>query len=173
MMFEGRVILALLACKTVSGTSDLMRILWDEAHAIMTHAVSRGLMCREEVKMPYLAADEKSYGRGGKKFVTILMDLKRGLVYGTAPGRSKLSLKSLLNTMSLTQKSAVSAIAMDMHDPYRTAVSESFSEPEPAVVHDRFHIAKHMNEALNDVRKNEERKLTDADDRIRVGSRQL
>lgn len=173
MMFEGRVILALLACKTVSGASNLMRITWDEAHGIMTRAVSRGLMRREEVEMPYLAADEKSYGRGGKKFVTILMDLKRGVVHGTAPGRSKLSLKSLLKTMSFTQKSAVSAIAMDMHDPYRTAVSESFPEPGPAVVHDRFHIAKHMNEALNDVRKGEARKLTDANDRTLVGSRQL
>ena len=78
MMFEGRVILALLASKTVSGASSLMRIMWDEAHGIMTRAVSRGLMRREEVEMPYLAADEKNYGRGGKKFVTILMDLKRG-----------------------------------------------------------------------------------------------
>ncbi len=62
---------------------------------------------------------------------------------------------------------------MDMHDPYRAAVSESFAEPGPAVVHDRFHIAKHTNEALNDVRKAEARKLTDEDDRTLVGSRQL
>ena len=59
MMFEGRVILELLACKTVSGASDLMRITWDEAQGIMIRAVSRGLMRREEVEMPYLAADEK------------------------------------------------------------------------------------------------------------------
>ena len=47
MMFKGQVILASLACKTVSGASELMRITWDEAHGIMTRAVSRGLMRRE------------------------------------------------------------------------------------------------------------------------------
>jgi transposase len=99
MMFEGRVILALLACKTVSGANDLVRITWDEAHGIMTRAVSRGLMRREEVEMPYLAAGEKSYGRGGKKFVTILMDLKRGVVHGTALGRST-SKTQLASTVS-------------------------------------------------------------------------
>lgn len=173
MMFEGRVILALQACKTVTGASGLMRISWDEAHGIMNRAVARGLLRREEIDMPHLAADEKSYGRGGKKFVTILMDLKRGTVYGTTPGRSKMSLKSMLMALSSRQKSAVSAIAMDMHDPYRDAVRESFAEPGPAVVHDRFHIAKHMNEALNDVRKAEARQLSDVEDRTLVGSRQL
>lgn len=171
--FEGRVIMALQACKTVTGASSLMRISWDEAHGIMTRAVARGLLRREEVDMPHLAVDEKSYGRGGNKFVTILMDLKRGVVYGTSPGRSKASLSGLLKTLSARQTTAVSAIAMDMHDPYRDAVRDGFPQPGPAVVHDRFHIAKHMNEALNDVRKSEARTLADSDDDLLIGTRQL
>lgn len=172
-LFEGRAIMSLQACKTVAGASTLMRISWDEAHGIMTRAVARGLLRRDEVDMPHLAADEKSYGRGGKKFVTILMDLKRGVVHGTAPGRSRKSLSTLLKALSAQQISAVSAIAMDMHDPFREAVREVFPQPGPAVVHDRFHIAKHMNEALNDVRKAEARDLADQDNRTLVGSRQL
>lgn len=173
MLFEGRVILALQACKTVTGASGLMRVSWDEAHGIMNRAVARGLLRREEVDMPHLAVDEKSYGRGGKKFVTILMDLDRGVVYGTSAGRSKASLVSLLKQLSNQQKSAVSAIAMDMHDPYRDAVRDCFPEPGPAVVHDRFHIAKHMNEALNDVRKAEAKRLNQSDDQTLTGTRQL
>jgi transposase len=171
--FEGRVIMALQACKTVTGASTLMRISWEEAHGIMIRAVARGLLRREEVDMPHLAVDEKSYGRGGKKFVTILMDLSRGIVHGTSPGRSKESLKGLLKGLTSGQMKAVSAVAMDMHDPYRDAVRESFPVPCPAVVHDRFHIAKHMNEALNDVRKAEAIMLTKDDDDTLTGTRQL
>lgn len=171
MAFEGRVILALQACKTVAGATEIMRITWDEAHGIMNRAVPRGLVRRKETKMPHLAVDEKSYGQ--KKFVTILMDLDRGVVHGTAPGRTKLSMISTLKALTSAQVSAVDAIAMDMHDPYRDAVREFFPQPGPAVVHDRFHIAKHMNEALNDVRKEEAAKLATEDDRTLIGSRQL
>lgn len=171
MAFEGRVIMALQACKTVTGAREIMKISWDEAHGIMNRAVTRGLLRREEVEMPNLAVDEKSHGR--KKFVTILMDLDRGVVHGTAPGREKKSMISTLKSLTSRQVAAVDAIAMDMHDPYRKAVREFFPQPGPAVVHDRFHIAKHMNEALNDVRKEEAMKLAGDEDRTLIGSRQL
>ena len=51
---------------------------------------------------------------------------------------------------------------MDMHEPYRLAVDEAFPVPQPAVVHDRFHIISHANDALNDVRKEEARELAAA-----------
>lgn len=171
MAFEGRVILALQACKTVTGARDIMGISWDEAQGIMNRAVDRGLLRREAVEMHHLAVDEKSHGR--KKFVTILMDLDRGVVHGTAPGRAKQSMLLTLKALSCQQVAAVDAIAMDMHAPYRDAVREFFPQPGPAVVHDRFHIAKHMNEALNDVRREEAAKLAADDDRTLVGSRQL
>jgi transposase len=171
MAFEERVILALQACKTVSGAETVMRISWDEAHGIMDRAVARGLRRRDDVEMPHLAVDEKSHGR--KKFVTILMDLARGVVHGTAPGRTKQSMLTLLDSLTPQQVNAVEAIAMDMHDPYRDAVWGFFAQPGPAVVHDRFHIAKQMNAALNDVRKEEAAQLASEDDRTLVGSRQL
>jgi transposase len=137
----------------------------------MQRAVERGLLRREPVVMQHLAADEKSYGR--QKFVTILMDLDRGVVQATAPGPGKDSLLATLKSLTEGQVSAVDAIAMDMHDPYREAVREFFPQPGPATVHDRFHIAKHMNEALNDVRKDEAAQLAAAGDRTLIGSRQL
>jgi transposase len=173
LLFEARVILAMQSCKTVKGASELMRISWAEAHGLMTRAVARGLLRREDVPMPHLAADEKSFGSGQEKYVTILMNLKRGVVHGVAPGRSKASLFGLLKSLSTRQMAAVSAIAMDMHEPYRKAVRAAFPEPGPAIVHDRFHIAKHMNEALNDVRNDEARALAAEGDRTLIGTRQL
>lgn len=158
MGFEAKAIIALQSTKTVEGAKEIMRISWDEARGIMERGVARGLMRREEFEMPHLAADEKSY-RSGQNYVTILMDLDRGCVYGTAPGHDTHSLKTILNTLSIRQKNAVYAIAIDMHEPFRIAIEDAFPIPRPDIVHDRFHIIAQMNEALKDVRRAEAKEL--------------
>lgn len=172
MAFEARAILAIQAAKTVEGARSIMRISWDEARGIMERAVSRGLVRRGEVDMPHLAADEKSY-RKNRHFVTLLMDLDRGCIHGTAPGNGQASLEVLLKGLTMRQKSAVQAIAMDMHDPYRAAVESSFPVPRPPIVHDRFHIVSQMNKALNDVRNDEARELAAEGRRDLIGTRQM
>lgn len=172
MAFEGRVILALKSTKTVEGARAIMKISWDEARGIMERAVVRGLMRREELVMPHLAADEKSY-RKGRQFVTLLMDLDRGCIYGTAPGNNRASLETLLNSLTKQQKQGVEAIAMDMHEPYRLAAESAFPVPGPAIVHDRFHVVAHMNKALNDVRIAEAAELAEGGFRDLIGTRQM
>jgi len=172
MDFEARVILALQATKTVAGAQAIMQISWDETRGIMERAVARGLMRRTEVDLVHVAADEKSY-RKGRRFVTLLMDLDRGCIHGTAAGNSKASLVSILKSLTSRQIRGVEAIAMDMHEPYRAAVDAVFPVPRPAVVHDRFHIVSHMNEALNDVRIEEACELAAQGRTDLVGTRQM
>jgi len=172
MGFEARAIIALQAAKTVEGARSIMDISWEEARGIMERAVVRGLLRREEVEMPYLAADEKSY-RKGRKFVTLLMDLDRGVIFGTAPGNSQGSLEELLKKLTKRQVSAVEAITMDMHDPYRKAVEAIFPVPIPAIVHDRFHVVSQMNEALKAVRSEEARELASEGRRDLIGVQQM
>lgn len=172
MDFEGRVILSLLATKTVTGAQELMKISWDETRGIMERAVARGLMRREDIDLVHLAADEKSY-RKGRHFVTLLMDLDRGRIHSTAAGNSQISLVSILKALTSRQIRSIEAIAMDMHEPYRAAVDAVFPIPRPAVVHDRFHIVSHMNDALNDVRIEEARELAAQGRNDLVGTRQM
>lgn len=172
MAFEARVILALQSTKTVEGARAIMQISWDEARGIMERAVARGLVRREELVMPHLAADEKSY-RKNRHFVTLLMDLDRGCIHGTAPGNSRASLEILLNGLTQQQKQGVVAIAMDMHEPYRLAAESAFPVPRPAIVHDRFHVVAQMNKALNDVRIAEAAELADGGFRDLIGTRQM
>lgn len=172
MAFESRVILALKSTKTVEGARAIMQVSWDEARGIMERAVARGLLRREELVMPHLAADEKSY-RKDRHFVTLLMDLDRGRIHGTASGNSRISLEILLKGLTRQQKQGVEAIAMDMHEPYRLAVEAVFPAPRPAIVHDRFHVVSQMNKALNDVRIAEARELADEGQRDLVGTRQM
>jgi len=172
MGFESHVILALLSTKTVEGARVLMKISWDEARGVMERAVARGLLDRDELVMPYLAVDEKSY-RKGHNYVTVLMDLVGKRIHGVSPGRSQKSLEILLKKLKKHQLEGVEAIAMDMHDPYKNAAKAIFSIPQPAIVHDKFHVVSQMNIALNDVRKAEARELSATGKRDLVGVRQM
>ncbi len=170
--FETRVILALQSTKTVQGAREIMKITWEEARGIMERAVDRGLLRRVEVDLPHVAADDKSYLKG-RHFVTILMDLDRGRVHSVAPGNSEESLAILIKELTPAQKSSVEAIAVDMHEPYRKAITAGFPVPGPATVHDRFHIVSHMNEALNDVRIQEAQELKEEGKTTLKGTRQM
>jgi len=156
--FEERTIATILACQTVQGASDLQRMSWEEARGIMERAVERGLDRRTADLIPYLGVDEKSI-RKGHRYVTVLTDLDGRRIIEVTPERTKASLMDALKSLDARQIAGVQAVSMDMHEPYRLAVADAFPVPQPAVVHDRFHIVSHANEALNDVRKDEAREL--------------
>ena len=161
MAFEERTIATILACQTVQGASDLLRISWEEARGIMERAVQRGLGRRTADIVPYLGVDEKAI-RKGHRYVTVLTDLEGRRILEVTPERTKASLMEALKALDARQIAGVQAVSMDMHEPYRLAVGETFPVPQPAVVHDRFHIISHANDALNDVRKEEARELAAA-----------
>jgi transposase len=171
MAFEERTIATILACQTVQGASDLLRISWDEARGIMERAVARGLGRREADIVAYLGVDEKAI-RKGHRYVTILTDLDGRRILEVTPERTQTSLVMALKTLSHDQIAGVSAVSMDMWEPYRQAIDEAFPTPVPAVVHDRFHIVAHANKALNEVRKDEVRSLAKDGRRDLKGLRQ-
>jgi len=50
------------------------------------------------------------------------------------------------------------AVAMDMSGPYKSAVDEFL--PKLEIVFDRFHIMKLMNEAVDDIRREQQRNFS-------------
>ena len=63
---------------------------------------------------------------------------------------------------------AIEAVAMDMWAPYVAAVHEQMPLAADKIVYDRFHIMKHMNDAVNAVPVAEHRALsTQGDDTLK------
>lgn len=171
MAFEERVIQSIDLCQTVEGSRIMLRISWDEARGIMERAVARGLARRRALEVEYLGVDEKAIRRG-HRYVTVLTDLAGRRILEVTAGRTKASLVDALKTLTNQQIRAVEAVSMDMWEPYRLAVEETFPVPQPDIVHDKFHIIGYANKALNDVRKEEARELAHAGRDDLVGLRQ-
>jgi transposase len=65
----------------------------------------------------------------------------------------------LLTSLDEEKHATVRSVAIDMWKPFAKAVRKHL--PSADIVHDRFHISKYLNEAVDDVRRHESRKLSE------------
>ena len=157
LLFEGFAISVLQAARSVEDARKLLKLNWHQVETIKKRAVERGLSRRKKSLIPYIGLDEKSF-RKGMSFVTTCCDLEGGCVLDVAENRDENSAKGLLNkALSKPQQAGVFAAAMDMWPAYRSAVNEVL--PFAEIVHDRFHVSKHLNEAVDKVRRQENRQM--------------
>ena len=155
-LFERLAIDVLLACQNQTKAMELLKLSWYEVHHIQERAVQRGLERRETEGIKHLGIDEKSFMKG-HSYATVVSDLDKARVFDVAKDRKEGSLSEILEKIPEEQRAEIAAVAMDMWEPYMNAVEISL--PEVDIVHDKFHISKHLGEAVDKVRKMENREL--------------
>ena len=160
MLFEAFAI-RVLQETSIEAARKILAISWDEAWYLMQRAVARGMARKKPRLIPYLGVDEKSAGRGQTNYVTVVCDLVEGTVEEVTEGREKRSLLDYLSTLTREQRQAVAAVAMDMCDAYIYAVKDGLPDGQDKIVFDRFHVMQHMGEAVDSVRRQEHRILSE------------
>src|SRR5215831_13714939 len=143
---------------------------WDEIHGIMDRAVERGLKRRQAEMVKRLGVDEKAF-RKGHRYLTLVNDLDRSRVLYVAEDRKQSSLDGFWPTLSQEQRDGIEAVAMDMWDPYIASTKAHLSNADSKIVFDKFHIAKHLSEAVDQVRRQENKELRDEGDHRLVGTK--
>jgi transposase len=172
-LFERFAIDVLKVCSTAEACA-ILRISWDEADGIKQRAVKRGLERKPVRVNKELCVDEKSAARG-HEYVTVVarVDEEGTTVDYVGEGRKQESLDAYWKKLTADQLAGIEAVAMDMWEPYVSSTSAHVPEGADKIVHDPFHMMKHMNEAVNDVRKAEHRTLTAEGDDTLAGTRWL
>jgi transposase len=168
-LFEALAI-AWLKAASQKAVAQQMGLSWDEIHGIMERAVKRGLERRKTEPVSKLGVDEKAF-RKGHQYLTVVNDLERGRVLYVAEDRKQASLDGFFKTLTAEQTAGIEAVAMDMWDPYVASVREHVAEADGKIVFDKFHIAQHLGQAVDQVRRKENKQLrAQGDDRL-VGTR--
>jgi transposase len=172
-MFERFAIDVMMEC-SISGSCGLLRISWDEADGIKQRAVERGLARKSPAVMPRLCVDEKGMGHG-QNYLTIVAQVtaERTTVEYVGEERQQESLDAFWRSLTAEQLAGVEAVAMDMWEPYVKSTLAHVPGAAGKIVHDPFHLVKYMNEAVNEVRKNEHRRLQAQGDDTLKNTRQL
>jgi transposase len=136
----------------------------------MERSVERGLDRRELDSLEYVGIDEKSFGRG-HSYVALMTDLSGARVLEVVEDRTEAAADRLWEALPEEQQKQIEAVAVDMWPAFTNSVKTH--APQAEIVHDRFHISKHLNEAVDKVRRQEHKSLkSEGDDRL-TGSKQL
>ena len=134
---------------TIADLARVTRLSWDTVKAIRKKRLAKDYGHPRLKDLQHLSIDEIYLGRR-KKYYTLVIDLDTGRIVWAAPGRGGEALRKFWRALRLS-KARIKAVAMDMSAAYWAAVVENL--PEAALVFDRFHIVKLVNEKLDDLRR--------------------
>ena len=134
---------------TLSDVAEWTLLSWDTVKAITKTHLARDYGKPVLRGVRYLGIDEIHLGKK-KRFYTIVIDLEDGRILWAKPGRGKAALRGFWRRLRLA-KAQIKAVAIDMSGAYWSAVLEHL--PEAALVFDKFHVLKLMNERLDDLRR--------------------
>lgn len=166
-LFEALVIDWLRNTEQIAAVAKGMRLTWDQVDGIRARAVARGMARRGRVPLPAaVGVDETSITRG-HEYVTVVSSLAEPVVLDVRDERRQESLDGFWEQYTPEERSVVEAVAMDMWDPYIASTKAHLTDAGIKIVFDRFHIMKHLGEAVDKVRRSEHRELrARGDDRL-------
>lgn len=171
-LMEAVVIDWLRSLASIKAVAKQLRLSWDQVDGIMRRAVARGLLRRKRVAVRRLGVDETAFQRR-HEYVTIVTDLDEGVVVHVADSRKRESLDEFFRSLTPRQLKAIEVVAMDMWGPYISSASEHVPDADRKIAFDKYHVASHLGDAVDRVRRDEHRKLLQGGDDSLKGSRFL
>ena len=157
--FETQVIDLLLLARSQSQAARYLELSWHQVHDVQEAAVERGLERRSVEDIERVGLDEKSFGRG-HHYGTVLTDLDNNRVLEIVEHREQASAQQALRTLPEAQLMKIKVVALDMWPAFMAAAQVTV--PKADLVHDRFHVVKHLNDAVDTVRKQEHAELSES-----------
>ena len=170
-MFE-KVVIDWLKEASIAAVARLLRMSWDEVDGVMSRAVARGRARRESEPLRVIGIDETSFQKR-HEYVTVVYDVERRRVVEVMDGRDQAALENFYWDTPLEHLETLEAVSMDMHAPYIAATKLHVPDADSKIAFDRFHVAKHLGDAVNQVRRDEHADLLELGDDQLKGSRYL
>jgi transposase len=100
-----------------------------------------------------------------------MTDISGSRVLEVVEGRTEAATDLLWKTLSPEQRKKIKAVAMDMWSAFITSTEKN--APTASIVFDRFHVSKHLNEAVDQIRRQENKALRKQGDATLTGTKQL
>ncbi len=171
-LMEAVVIDRLRSLASIKAVAKQLRLSWDQVDGIMARAVTRGLLRRKRVAVRRLGVDEASFQRR-HEYVTIVTDLDGGIVLHVADDRKRESLDAFFRSLTADQIAAIGVVAMHMWGPFISSALEHVPDADRKIAFDKFHVAGHLGEAVDRVRRREHKALLNLDNDSLKGWRYL
>jgi transposase len=130
----------------------LFQCAWGTVSSAVDFVVKYGLENRDLSGITHIGIDEISRKRG-HQYLTNVYDLQTKRLIWSGEGRSEGTLKQFFNFLGEERASQLQGICCDIWRPYIKVIEKE--APNAVLVFDKFHIIRHLMNAVDQVRRDE------------------
>lgn len=143
---------------------------WNTVRKAVKNVVDYGLANRDLGSLIYIGIDEISRKRG-HVYHTQVYDLMEKRLLWSGEDRTSETLEDFFDYLGQDRCEHIEAVCCDMWAPYIDAIKKRL--PNALLVFDKFHIVRHLLDAVDQVRKEEAQKLKSEDPELLKKSRYI
>jgi transposase len=156
LLFEYDVLDLISEGMSMSGVSRRLNIVDKRIARIIGRHVSQCLSTQGIEEVRELSVDETSR-RKGHNYFTIMSDREAKKVVGVGIGKDTEAFAHALVDLEIRggSRESIKSITMDMSRSYISAATEMMNQAD--IIFDRFHIVKKLNEAVDKIRRKEQK----------------
>jgi len=157
--YEEQVLLSLVN-STVQDVSIKEDIGYEAIMGIIDRYIERDINWEEVTRLDVIGLDEISLKKGHRDFVTIITGRIEAetVILVVLPDRKKATVKAFLSSIPQRVRQTMHAVCADMYEGFVNAAKEVFGKRVKIVI-DRFHVAKLYRRGLDNLRKQELKRL--------------
>jgi len=159
MAYDEHLLLQLVN-STVEDVSVKECVAYDSVLGVLERRISAQVDWSQYTELSVLGLDEIALKKGHRDFVTIVTARLKDewvVILGVLPDRQKDTVVDFLRSIPQHLKQTIHTACCDMYESYTEAVREEL--PSVRIVIDRFHVARAYREGVDDLRKEELKRL--------------
>lgn len=156
MLFIGR------RCResSIKAVAEEQNLDWKTVKNLEMEYMQEQLDNRPDLCPRVIGIDEISVKKG-HKYRIVVSDLERSEpIWFGGEDRSEESMDKFYKELGLKKCKNIELVVMDMWKAFRNSAEKNI--PQAAILFDKFHVVKHLNESLDKVRKDEHKRLKES-----------
>ena len=155
--------------ETIKDVARELHLDWDSVKTLDMQYM-RAQLARAGAPGPKAIGIDEISIRKGHTYRIVVSDLiRRRPIWFGGVDRSEASMQTFYDWLGLRQSAAIRLAVMDMWKPFRKATNAR--APQAAILFDKFHIMRHLGDALDQVRKSEYARLAGPERRYIKGQK--
>jgi len=145
---------------TIKDVAKELHLDWETVKQLDKQYMREQLRRRGTPSPHVIGVDEVSI-RKGHTYRTVVSDLvRRRPIWFGGKDRSEESLDEFFKWLGPKKNKQIRLAVMDMWKPFRNSTLKIGNAPQASILFDKFHVLRHLGEALDKVRKSEYARLT-------------
>jgi len=155
---------------TIKRVAEINNLSWDQVCRMEKNYMRRLLADHPpSLHLRTIGVDEISIHKGHTYAIVVAdLDQRRPIWLG-GQGRTEQDMQMFFDTMGTERCKTIELAVMDMWKPFRKATMKN--APNVQIVYDKFHIMKHLSDALDQVRRSEYKRVNEKERRFIKGQR--